>query len=314
MSTSLNDVVFEVYREVMKQAEVRNMTKLQKFFKAPQKLFKWLKWHIKAPMYSYGRKIFFGGDNVYAAGTNIFHPTKEQFPDVKIAVYYVITGNYDSFRMPIYIDDTIDYYLFTDSGAGTDTQELNNFRIMRVPESLDGLNNVRRQRYTKLHPDEVLSESVTGKKYDYTVYIDGSMRITCDIKPLVYSLIVSGKSFGIHKHFSRDCLYDEAELLMIGSSISSKDIREQTDFYSREGMPRHFGLPETTVLIRRCNDPQLQDIMQQWWLQIERFTHRDQISLPYVLWKNGLDMSYLFSLGNNVWQNPYFLYHAHNSH
>ena len=247
------------------------------------------------------------------AGPNVFTPTEKVFPEAGIAVYYVITGGYDDFRLPFYIDDELDYYLFTDSEAASRIDMPANFRVLPVPERLRSLSNVKKQGYMKLHPDEVLSESVTGKKYDYTIYIDGSLRTTCNIKPLVYSLIASGKSIAIHKHRARDCIYDEAQLLWIYDRLDMKAVNEQIGFYRNEGMPKHFGLLENTVLIRKSNDPQLQDIMHQWWLQIERFTHRDQLSLPYVLWKNGLDMSYIFSLGNNVWKNPYFLYYSHKS-
>ena len=27
--------------------------------------------------------------------------------------------------------------------------------------------------------------------------------------------------------------------------------------------------------------------MEDWWKEIEKYSNRDQVSLPYVLWKNG---------------------------
>lgn len=312
MSTNLNDVVFDVYRELTAQAQAKRVTKMQKFSKAPMQILPWLKWHIKALMCEYGRKSY---SVLTRQGVpNVFTPTDKTFPEVKIAVYTVITGGYDDPNLPVYIDDSIDYYLFTDSDNASSKNWPANFRVLTVPETLNGLSSVKKNRYMKMHPDEVLSEEVTGRKYDYTIYIDGSLRITCDIKPLVYSLIASGKSIAIHNHFMRDCLYDEGQLLWIFDKLKYKPMKEQLDFYRNEGMPRHFGLPENTVLIRKTNDSRLQDIMHQWWLQVEKFTHRDQLSLPYVLWKNGLDMSYIFSLGNNVWKNPYFIYHWHKSY
>ena len=174
------------------------------------------------------------------------------------------------------------------------------------------MSNVKKQRYIKLHPDELLSEENTGKKYDYTVYIDGNIRITCNIRPLIYSLAASGKSIAIHNHYVRDCIFDEAKTCYLCGMVSWHSMTEQMNAYKAEGMPKHFGLPETGVIIRKCNDPELQKIMHEWWLQIERYTHRDQLSLSYILWKNGLDMSYIFSLGNNIWKNPYFLTYPHN--
>lgn len=144
----------------------------------------------------------------------------------------------------------------------------------------------------KIHHDEMME--LTGKKYDYCVYIDGTFRITCDIKPLVYSLIEDGRSIAIHEHCSRDCIYEEAESCMWLSKADAKGVNEQVKFYRKEGMPEHFGLHETGVIIRKCNDSKLNDIMHQWWLQIERFTHRDQLGLSYVLWKNGMKSSYIY--------------------
>ena len=169
---------------------------------------------------------------------------------------------------------------------------------------------MKKNRYIKLHPDEFLE--FTGKKYDYSVYIDGSLRITCDIKPLVYSLIEDGRTIAIHDHSNLHSVYEESTLLKFLRKARSKDIDKQIDFYRSEGFPDNTGFFENTVLIRKCYDAELQGIMRDWWEQVERFTHRDQLSLPYVLWKNGKNASYVFSLGDNVWRNPYFLYYKHN--
>ena len=309
MSTSLNDVVFEVYRDLTAQEQERRLTYIQKFFRSPMKIFNWLKVRAKALSCEYGRRNFFR--LTYGGEPNVFQATDKVFPDTKIAVYTVITGGYDEPKLPIYIDDTLDYYLFTDSGK---TQENlpENFRALPIPEKLNSLSNAKKNRYMKLHPDEFITESITGKKYDYTIYIDGRTRITCDIKPLVYSLIDSGKTIAIHDHFMRDDIYEEGQMMWIRGKVDRKGTRKQLNVYKDEGMPKHFGLLENTVLIRKCNAPQIQDIMHQWWLQIEKFTHRDQLSLPYVLWKNGLDTSWVFSLGTNVWKNPYFMHYGHN--
>ena len=186
------------------------------------------------------------------------------------------------------------------------------WKAIQIPTQLDNLSSVKKQRYIKLHPDEILSENVTGKKYDYTFYIDGSLRITCDIKPLVYSLIEDGRKIAIHNHYCRNCLYVEAAACVYMKKLQYNEAIQQIQAYKREGFPENFGLFETPVIIRKCNDSKLASVMQDWWQEIERYTHRDQLSLTYVLWKNGLDCSYIFSLGNNVWENPYFMYYPHN--
>ena len=175
---------------------------------------------------------------------------------------------------------------------------------MPIPEHLEGLSNVKKQRYLKLHPDEALC----GKNYDYTVYIDGSCRITCDIKPMVYSMIAAEKTIGIYSHAEFVSPYDEAPFCWVVKNVSYRAIKEQMNFYSREGLPKYTGYYETPVLIRKSGDVELQAVMDTWWEQIKHFTHRDQLSLPYALWKNGKDSSYVFSLGTNVFRCPYFIF------
>ena len=46
---------------------------------------------------------------------------------------------------------------------------------------------LEKQFNQRLNHDEMLE--LTSRKYYYSIYIDGSIRIICDIKPLVYSLI-----------------------------------------------------------------------------------------------------------------------------
>ena len=79
-------------------------------------------------------------------GANEFIPTDKKFPGTKIAVYKVITGGYDNLKDPVYIDDEIDYYAFTDSES---MQPGKAWKIISVPERLSGLSNTKKNRYMK---------------------------------------------------------------------------------------------------------------------------------------------------------------------
>ena len=48
--------------------------------------------------------------------------------------------------------------------------------------------------------------------------------------------------------------------------------------------------------------------------QVSKYTMRDQISFPYVLWKNGHSIDYIKSLGLNWRWNPRFILYPHNWH
>ena len=299
MSTAINDVVLELYREFGNKT--RQSTRLQNLRKNPLRVLAIWSWKLY--------KIYKGSYRLRRA-ENKFVPTTRKFPSTKIAVFTAITGGYDNLMEPIYVDDELDYYAFVDEkSAGLLTGGRGTWKQIPIPSHLEGLSDAKKNRYVKMHPDEMLE--LTGKKYDYSVYIDGCFRITCDIKPLVYSLIEDGRTVAIHTNDSWDCAYTEAALMALRLVADPELIRRQMKFYRDEGFPEHFGSFENPVIIRKCGDTELQVIMESWWQQVERFTQRDQLSLPYALWKNHKDKSYVFPLGGNVWKSPYFITYEH---
>ena len=118
VSTSLNDVVNELYRELQVRFDKKPVpvSKFKKFSRHPVLFFTQLWKHLRYPLYGYGS---FRSTAHQAAEFNVFTPTEKIFPEAKIAVYTVITGSYDNIKQPIYADDTLDYYLITDSPSSS---------------------------------------------------------------------------------------------------------------------------------------------------------------------------------------------------
>ena len=61
-------------------------------------------------------------------------------------------------------------------------------------------------------------------------------------------------------------------------------MQKQIDLYKKEGFPKHFGLNETNVIIRRKNES-VRKVMDLWEDFLRKYSHRDQMSFNYVLWK-----------------------------
>lgn len=129
MSTDINNVVAELYRELMQQfttrmSEVNNRpTRLQRLRRDPLLLLRWPFRRAKR-YYEYKTNEFYRTvmDNIATwsdeySRFNDFTPTSKTFPDVKIAVYTSITGGYDDLRDPVYVDDELDYYVVTDNAS-----------------------------------------------------------------------------------------------------------------------------------------------------------------------------------------------------
>lgn len=216
--------------------------------------------------------------------------------EYKIAVYCCIVGQYDSIIEPIYKEDNIDYLVFTDQ----DLPENSSWRkreIRNLPEYTQ-LKAAQLNRKIKiLQTDELL-------RYDYTIYVDGNIEIVSGVSPIISNMGEYG--LGVHYHRRRDCIYDEVVAVKHLKRLSGEDMDEQIKSYSKDGFPTHFGLYENSILIRNNRDKETIDLMEEWWNEYLRFPTRDQLSLPYVIWKTDYNKEKVYILGSDVERNPRF--------
>lgn len=161
----------------------------------------------------------------------------------------------------------------------------NDFYDMRIT-SRNRMSAVMQQRHTKIIiPDEIFNN------YEYSAYVDCKRPLGVDFERSV-NLLKPGSSFLTRKHPKRDCVYDEAEFCIEKKGVKGNvnDIKRQMKYYQRIGYPAHDGLYYTAILFRRHTE-RLKVYSRLWWEQLVRFSHRDQISLPFIRWKHGLDIS-----------------------
>ena len=92
------------------------------------------------------------------------------------------------------------------------------------------------------------------------------------------------------------------------------ELKKQVDIYKKEGFPTQFGMREFSIIVREHNNSELKTLMDDWWKQVTIYTMRDQISFPYVLWKNNKPIDYIKSLGINWRWNPRFILYPHKWH
>lgn len=213
----------------------------------------------------------------------------------KIAVYSCIVGSYDKIIEPVICDEEVDYFLFTDQ----EVPENSIWKKIDVTQyrEYDRLTPIELNRKIKILPYEYLPE------YDITIYIDGNIECVGYITPILADFGNSG--FGVHYHSRRDCIYDEAIAVKHYRNIKTKETKEQLAAYADEGFPRHYGLYENSILIRKHNDEDVKRLMKLWWEEYKKYPTRDQYSLPYAVWKLGL-RSEIFILGNDISRNPRF--------
>lgn len=220
------------------------------------------------------------------------------YPDERkrFVVYSCITGGYDTIQEPLFRDQSIDYVLFTDN------TEINSqhWQIRPVPEKLAGMNNIFVNRYIKFHPAELFPE------YDYSVYVDGNIVVISDVRNMINRLNDS-TGLALHRHSSRRCIYKEAKVCRIARKGDPEKMDAQMKKYREEGMPADFGMFEGNIILSDLKNPESEKLLSAWWDEFKASeSMRDQISLPYVIWKSGYKFSDIGFLGGSMFKNPKF--------
>jgi hypothetical protein len=217
--------------------------------------------------------------------------------------YTCVTSGYDRRWSAIGKQKGIDHFVaFTDDlSCSRRGWQVNGLMSPPSVKRLDLVN-----RYHKLFPLRLLKDT------ELSIYIDGNIELIRDLRPLVDQFLDSGKVLGCFKHPQRSNIQEEMEACLLldkFKGVDKRKSREQVAVYLGEGFPLEIPLQAATVLFRRHDEPrQLSDAMTLWWKQLLDYTARDQISLPYVLWKTELPF---ISFDLNIFSNEFFVRHPH---
>lgn len=231
---------------------------------------------------------------------NGYDLTYENSDRPRIAVYTVITGNYDMVNCPLVKPSNIDYYFFSEETK----DDLGFWKKKSIPNKLSKYDNAEKNRYIKMHPYEFFSN------YDYSIYIDGNILVVSDLTDMVCSMTKAGLS--LHNHQFRNCVFDEIEVCRLLKKGDYNCLKTQVKKYSNEGFPRKFGLYECNVILCDMKNNKGKKILEDWWNEfLASESYRDQISFPYVVWKNGLKYTDIGCLGKNVYKNPKIRINSH---
>jgi hypothetical protein len=117
------------------------------------------------------------------------------------------------------------------------------------------------------------------------IWMDGNIRLKWTPEELVERFLGTA-DVAIFKHPERDCLFDEIEV-MKGMDRFKNDqfLMEAMDAQARDyraaGMPEHFGLWETGIILRRTYS-RVNLFFNSWWAELCRYHWRNQSSLPWV--------------------------------
>ena len=210
---------------------------------------------------------------------------------VKTVCYTAITGQYDKIEDPAYVTSGIDYICFSDTAFKSDI-----WNLRPIPKDLLDLSLVKQQRVLKICPHRYLPE------YDISIWVDGNILIKGDLNKFISEYDLSKIPLYTRIHPSRNCIYDEAKAILRYHKDSPESINELVTRYKNEDYPKHIGMAETCILLRKHNDIKCRLFDEAWATELLLHSHRDQMSFNYIAWKQGFPLGYMmnqFKITNN---------------
>ncbi|MAT94499.1 MAG: hypothetical protein CME59_18140 [Halioglobus sp.] len=216
-----------------------------------------------------------------------------------VVIYSAVTAGYDQVLAPARQSFPVEFLLCSDTG-----DRVRRWTTVPMYERFEC--NIATNRYHKFFPHKLFPRA------QYSIYLDGNIGIIGDLSSLLAEFRNSGAAVGVFRHRDRDNIREEMTACLEQSKFDAADLersQEQLDFYLAQGMPADTRLTDNGVIFRWHGHPGLVAAMDDWWEQFNRFTKRDQLSLPYVLWKSALPVK--------IWQwsfresNHYFEKYPH---
>jgi len=232
------------------------------------------------------------------------HVKKPKKTDARIGIYTAIYGDYDVPQHQVVQTVDADMLLFTDTEFG---RVINNWHV--VNKDVDEDTPRMKAKWWKVQPHHA---QVLGN-YDFTIYMDGHVKIKRPAFAQWAVDLVKDGGMAVFKHPDRDCVWDEYQACIDQGKFTDGDPPEKyLNHLERLEYPKHNGLYAGTVIIRNMQDPRVKEFGELWWDAIKRWSYRDQLTLPYVLWK--MDMKPVI-INQSLWDNQFIQYQKHaNTH
>lgn len=193
----------------------------------------------------------------------------------KTIIYTIITGNYDTIKQPLVVEEGVEYVLFTNNPGIMDADV---WKVVQIPsEEWQGRtereNDILLSRKVKMLPLKYLP-----KECELSIYVDADMLIKGPLMQLLKDLH-DDTLFAACRHSYCGSVREEIEDLVVKGMVDATQIENQWQRYVEWGFEDDLGISENGLLIRRHNDARVTQLMELWWEEYQNGCLRDQVSL-----------------------------------
>ena len=197
-------------------------------------------------------------------------------------VYTVAIKGYDMPTLHSYVAPQWDYACFTNDEA---LLSLGHYGVWQLrplarEEATDALAN----RWHKLHPH------ILFPQYEASIYIDSKVDVRTSF---LFEEIEKRKEARLLApiHGECRCIYKEISRCLKEGKETKENAAKVRRMLKDAGFPKNYGLTENSIVYRTHNDEAVISLMEEWWGILSSISHRDQLSLSFLLWKRGIAVS-----------------------
>lgn len=125
------------------------------------------------------------------------------------------------------------------------------------------------------------------------IWVDANMEITSPTFVADALAAAGGGPLATWRHPQRDCIYAEAaaSLRLCPEKYGQLPLLEQVEHYRNEGYPEGAGLYACGTLVWAAQDTGARALGHAWLYECERWSYQDQLSLPVVATRLGIDVA-----------------------
>ncbi|MEM7219562.1 MAG: glycosyltransferase domain-containing protein [Pseudomonadota bacterium] len=207
-------------------------------------------------------------------------------------VYTCVVGGYDRLRPDAASTSRScdDFVCFADAMKSLPSP----WRQQSLARDLGERERRRTNRWHKLFPHELFPGARAS------LYRDGNLELSQNYADYIAAVRDVDAALGVFRHPRGRSVAEEVLSCREQDKFSPRDLERidaQLASYALAGFDLDTPISANYLLVRNHEHPGLAEAMLLWWEELERHTGRDQLSLPYVLWKTGLPFVWLDDRG-----------------
>lgn len=213
----------------------------------------------------------------------------------RVVVYTAVTDGFDALLPPQVIHPDIDYIAFVDDPALEVPPPW-----QKRPITITARNPRVTSRYYKLLPHRLFPDHAVS------IWVNANLTIRSDLSSLIAGCLPT-QPLHLYAHFLRDCIYEEGAIIE-ALALDPDRVPPQMAHYRAIGYPPRNGLYANGVMVRHHHHPRVRRAMEDWWIEVQAHSQRDQLSGPVVLARNRLRVSVI---DGHIQQSEHFQWRQH---